>query len=188
MTPDPHEPLRRRALARVAVALLVLELLFCAAAQSSTDAERYSSAIARYMIDRGAPGARVVTDPEYRAAVVDAAIAAGDLYDLPPPLLLSMAYYESSYKVTAVGARGEIGLLQTGDQARTVCACDDLQTPDGQIMCGACWLRRAHDACGTLEGALTMYAVGECSSSSPRVVQLVERRLATSRTLSRELP
>lgn len=183
---DPLEPERRAALLRVAFALASTLLVYVLAVGASLESEqkRAGDAIARYMRDRGAPAARVVRDLQYRSEIVAAAFDAGEMYNAPPALLLSMAFHESSYRSDAVGDRGEIGLLQVGEQARAVCVCDDIQTPRGQMMCGACWLSRAIDVCGNMDRGLTMYATGSCSSSSAHVARIVQSRIRLYRELA----
>lgn len=190
MTPgpwiDPDGEERRSALVWVVLTMAIgAFLIYCLT--GNTSELRLGEKIARYMVERGAPAARVVTDRPYRTEIVRSAVAAGQRHDLPPSLLLSMAFFESSYRSTAIGTRGELGLLQVGEQARRVCLCPDIQTDiQTQIDCGACWLARARRACGNLRGALTMYAVGKCTSGDPRVARLVSARLTMARTLEGE--
>jgi soluble lytic murein transglycosylase-like protein len=80
--------------------------------------------------------------------------------DVPALLLTVMAKRESSFSPDAIGsARGEVGLLQVHGLAAKGC---DLETPEGQLSCGARWLRLAYDKCGTWEQAIAAYAAGYC--------------------------
>jgi hypothetical protein len=109
-----------------------------------------------------------------REALIKDLIVAGNEYGVSPYLLLTTAFYESSLLISAVGTRGEIGLTQVHGDAKKEC---ELDTQLGQLMCGARWLKKAHDVCGYWPGALTMYATGECRSKSERVVRLVHFRM-----------
>jgi hypothetical protein len=93
---------------------------------------------------------------------------------LPETLLPTIVFLESSYRMEAIGDRGEVGLTQVHGHAAEGC---DLTTQLGQLRCGAKWLKKAYDSCGTWEGALTMYATGECRSKKEHVKKLIAFRL-----------
>jgi len=116
--------------------------------------------------------------PMYRqknqAEFVENLYLAGAEYNLPETLLPTVTFLESSYRMNAIGSRGEVGLTQVHGNAKKDC---DLTTQLGQLRCGAMWLRKAHDACGTWEGALTMYATGECRSKKESVKKIISFRL-----------
>lgn len=103
--------------------------------------------------------------------IADAARA----HDVPPLLLTVMAKRESSFATDAIGeSRGEIGLLQVHGLAARGC---DLSTGEGQLACGARWLRLAFEKCGTWEGAITAYAAGYCHApKDSRLAKLVLSR------------
>lgn len=109
---------------------------------------------------------------EMAEMIAEAADAAG----VPPLLLTVLAKRESSFSVDAVGSRGEIGLLQVHGLAAKGC---DLETPEGQLACGARWLRRSFDMCGgTWERAITAYAAGYCTApKDSKLASLVSSRL-----------
>lgn len=103
-------------------------------------------------------------------------------HSVPALLLVAMVFRESSFRTGLVGTRGEVGLMQVGEDVARFCNCD-LTTPAGQVMCGACGLRHGIDRCGTIEGGLTAYATkgGKCdpdhSGNPRRVRRAVDRRL-----------
>lgn len=128
----------------------------------------------------------IIDDPIYRTSVRKAAIAAGNAYNLPPLLLLSMAYRESVLTLDRVGTRKEIGLMQVGKGGQHFCkkVCGKNKTPDEQMMCGACWLDEGLSMCkGDLIKGLKAYAGGKCNSQKTRVVNSVYWRLRVWRKL-----
>lgn len=107
---------------------------------------------------------------ELAVAVVEASRA----YDLDPLLLLTWAFFESSLRPASVGALGEVGLMQLHGAAADGC---DLSTVAGQALCGAAWMRRQIDACGSLVGGLTAYASGSCRVRTERTRHMIDMRL-----------
>jgi len=97
--------------------------------------------------------------------IADALDDAAQEYQVPPLLLVSMAWFESSFRVDVlslkkIGALGEKGLLQTGPHAVRDGRCDT-STIAGQALCGARWLAVARDGCdGSIERGLVLYASG----------------------------
>jgi hypothetical protein len=113
-------------------------------------------------------------DADARARFVAELRAAGAAHDIDPALLAVISYLESSWMPGAVGGIGERGVMQVHGAAADGC---DLSTRRGQLDCGAAWLRRSYDACGSWPGALTMYATGACKPRTDRVKRLVKYRL-----------
>jgi hypothetical protein len=104
-------------------------------------------------------------------------------HDVPPLLLTVMAKRESSFATDAIGeSRGEVGLLQVHGLAARGC---DLSTGEGQLACGARWLRLAYDKCGTWESAITAYAAGYCHA--PKDSSLAKLVLSRYRQWQRTL-
>lgn len=128
----------------------------------------------RYVLAASPCWGIAANDAERRAMatmIADAARAHG----VPPLLLTVMVKRESSFSTEAIGeSRGEIGLLQVHGLAARGC---DLTTPEGQLSCGARWLRKAYDKCGDWNGAITAYAAGYCHA--PKDSSL--NKLASSR-------
>lgn len=128
----------------------------------------------------------ILDDPSYRMSVRVAAIEAGNSYNLPPLLLLSMAYRESVLTTDRIGTRKEIGLMQVGKQGQQFCknVCGQNITPHEQMYCGACWLDAGRSWCkGSLLGGLRAYAGGKCNSKKTRVVNSVYWRLRVWRKI-----
>lgn len=93
--------------------------------------------------------------PDYAEAIVEAADGAG----VPWAVLLVIARYESSYDPSAVGGKGERGLVQVHGEAA---AGHDLTTPAGQLAAGAGWYAHCLERCGDRLGALRAYQSGSC--------------------------
>ena len=137
--------------------------------------------------DRAQPSdPRWAVAAEYEAMLIEVAEAEG----IDPALFVAMAFLESSFDYKAVGAIGELGLVQVHGKAKRGC---DLSTPRGQAECGARWLTVVSEDCGkavildkekclktgskgACSGGLSGYASGSCAASD-RVVGLVLRRL-----------
>lgn len=122
---------------------------------------------------------RAYKSDEYRGRLVKAFEAAGEKFDIPPNLLIAMAYRETVFRPELIGSRNEMGIIQTGNQARYVCRkhCHGIDTPEGGAMCGACWLDRARKRCKDLVGALYSYACGRCFSNDKNVLKAVQNRI-----------
>jgi hypothetical protein len=96
-----------------------------------------------------------------RAMAEQIAKAAAD-NDVPPLLVTLMAKRESSFDPSAIGfSRGEIGILQVHGLAARGC---ELDTVEGQLACGARWMRRAFEVCGSWDRAIVAYASGRCDA------------------------
>lgn len=111
-------------------------------------------------------------------------------HDIDPALFVAMAYKESSFEPSARGEIGEIGLVQVHGKAARGC---ELDTPEGQAVCGARWLVRVTEECGdrmvndrekclktgsmaSCGGGLSAYASGSCSATES-VARIVRVRL-----------
>lgn len=128
----------------------------------------------------------VLADPAHRAAIREAGFVAGARYDLPPDLLWSIAYRESTFKLDEVGKRGEQGLMQVGERGRRYCsaACGTMTTAAEQIACGACWLDAGRQWCGgSLLRGLYAYAGGKCAAGTPKIVRVVYLRFRVWRKI-----
>lgn len=109
-----------------------------------------------------------------RAEFVRDIYAVSAAHDIEARVILMTSFFESSWSTEARGSIGEVGLMQLHGVAAAGC---DLATQRGQLDCGAKALRASLDACGSLRGALTMYATGKCSTKSERVKRLIEFRM-----------
>jgi hypothetical protein len=117
----------------------------------------------------------LAANDEARRAMAKMIADASRAHEVPPLLLTVMAKRESSFATDAIGqSRGEVGLLQVHGLAARGC---DLSTAEGQLACGARWLRLAYDKCGTWESAITAYAAGYChAQKDTRLDKLVLSR------------
>jgi hypothetical protein len=125
----------------------------------------------------------LAANDEARRAMAKMIADASRDHDVPPLLLTVMAKRESSFATDAIGqSRGEVGLLQVHGLAARGC---DLSTGEGQLACGARWLRLAYDKCGTWESAITAYAAGYCHA--PKDSSLAKLVLSRYRQWQRTL-
>ena len=100
---------------------------------------------------------------EARQALADAIAQASDEYDVPPFLMLTIAYRESSLRIKALGKIGEAGLFQLHGVARRSCPHELNSDPLTHARCGARWLRVAFEMCGkSWEYAILAYGSGSC--------------------------
>lgn len=109
-----------------------------------------------------------------RAEFVRDIYAVSAAHDVDARVILMTSFFESSWRTDVIVGIGERGLMQLHGIAAEGC---DLETQRGQLDCGARALRTALDACGSLRGALTMYATGKCTTKSERVKRLIEFRM-----------
>lgn len=143
-------------------------------------ASRYDAAIIWLAERRGAAERhRIIGDSAYRDSIREAAILAGTSYGFDPDLLLGIAYRESVFDIGRVGKRGEIGLMQVGSLGRRYCreVCGKNETPEEQMLCGACWLDYGVKFCGgDLRRGLNVYASGKCDARSVGTARAVHWR------------
>lgn len=118
-----------------------------------------------------------LVDDAARAAYVDDVRATEAAHGVPAALLVTVQFLESSLMASAVGGRGEIGIMQVHPSMQAGC---QMGTRRGQMDCGASILAAARERCGSWRGALTAYAQrsGRCTPDSERVRKLVEYRIA----------
>lgn len=125
-------------------------------------------------------GTRVYTNLEYRLELSKAFKKASLHFDLPIGLLIAMGYRESIFRPNLKGPNGELGLMQVSKYGRRKCKeyCAEIDTIDGGIMCGACWLDKGRAWCKEdLIKGLYAYAAGKCESNTPRTIRVVTKRL-----------
>jgi len=102
---------------------------------------------------------------------------AGGLYNIEPELLAVMAYFETVYRTNLKGDSGKShGILQVGKQGRRACECN-MDTLQGQVDCGACWLDTGRTWCGSLEGGLCAYINGDCKCTTLKSKRAYQRRI-----------
>jgi hypothetical protein len=136
--------------------------------------EQIDRAIVRLM--RRAPGRKIMRDAAHRREMAELIAQAADAANVPRGLLTVIAYRESSFNMEAIGAIGEVGLVQVHGIAARGC---DLSTAFGQLSCGSAWLRRGFELCGgeSWDRALTAYATGKCKAPNDRTRWLVASRM-----------
>ena len=151
----------------------IITLVFLAVAVASS--VRAQDPIDAFIIEKVALTPRHhLNDAEARAAFVAELRATGAAHDVCPALLAVVSFLESSWKTTARGTIGEIGIMQIHGVAAEGCKLD---TRRGQLDCGARALRTSFEACGSWHGALTRYATGQCKPRTDRVKRLIEYRM-----------
>jgi len=145
---------------RLIAVLLVFALGLTAAAQQFDQEARATIEITRYVEDWSKNLPR-----SHRRAMRHVPIVAhwATEYEVDPLLVAVIVSLESSWKVGATGARGELGLMQFhADKAK---AGFDLTVPDEQVHAGTRWLRICIDTCGgDAEQGLNNYATGSCTA------------------------
>ncbi len=98
---------------------------------------------------------------------------------LPPEIIASLVYTESSFRKQVRSWAGAIGPAQVKPQFwRDFCGGVDLLDPEHNIYCGAQVLAHYKAQCGELECALRLYNVGPGNLRLPRYQQAGNRYLA----------
>ena len=126
-----------------------------------------------------------------RLDLVFAIDAASIKYDVPPMLLVAMAYREGSFKMTSVGKLNERSTFQMVSYVakhirETIEPECDLTTYRGAALCTAAWLdhHRAPQRCGSMQGAFMIYATGKrCTPSTAHQIWLIRDRFGIARAL-----
>jgi hypothetical protein len=131
------------------------------------------------------PAHHLNKDDAARKNLADKIVEVGQAINVPPLLMLSIVFRESSFDEKAVGKLGELGLMQVAKIHVRHLECD-MSDAVGQMTCGTKMLRDAFDICHTWNGALTRYATkaGQCTSDSPHVMSKVNLRMRDWQRLS----
>ena len=102
-------------------------------------------------------------------------------FKIPVGLLVAIGYRESVFRMeNQIGDDGKShGLMQVGRKGRRDCFCD-MDTLQGQINCGACWLNKGRSWCKSLDGGLCAYINGECECKTVNSQRafLIRKRIA----------
>jgi hypothetical protein len=170
--------------------------LFIHSAWPSTDSEvdRVEAAIL-HIVQKGLPshgvepfpGHEIARDQEMRRELAEAIVDAGPLRNIPPMLLVAMAFREGSFRNTAEGTIGERSTFQIVDQVIDALDCD-VATYRGAADCAAVWLDLKRDECGgDLRGGFLRYATGRrvCRPYSEKTRWLVNDRFGIAEKLSK---
>lgn len=131
-----------------------------------------------FLLISDAPRHPLNRDPEEARIMAAQFKDAGALYDVTPFLLVVWANGESTFRQGAVGAVGEVGVMQVHGVSRAICESVGLDV-EGQrdnIECGALLMHQAKMRCGTWRRALYYYSSGKCTGT-PRAKRIVARRL-----------
>jgi hypothetical protein len=140
-------------------------------------------AIKYYM--RSEPGKVMSKDPEVRIDMAKAIVEASQTHGIPPLLLTTIVYNESTFEMTALGKLGEVGLTQVHGIAARNC---DLTTVPGQLECGAKWLAHYYPICKSWEKSLTAYATrGFCVSTSEITRSKIAYRMRQWKKIEKEV-
>ncbi len=118
-------------------------------------------------------------DAERALTFSDWILEASVRQQLPPEILASLVYTESSFRKRVVSWAGAIGPAQVKPQYwRDFCGGVDLVDPEHNIYCGAQVLAYYKHRCGDLECALRLYNVGPANLRRPSYQQASNRYLA----------
>lgn len=156
------EPITERAL-RVLFIVLILWFLFnligrpaCADGAElsfiwNAPREVYAEKIDRFLVNYFSKcNPRKLANARKLAPVV---IDAAERHNVNPAIIAAIVSYESTWKSGAVGKLGEIGLMQVNNRVIG----DD---PAEQLDAGIEMLKASHAKCGSVIGAISLYATG----------------------------
>lgn len=184
----------RRTVAWLVVALLVLVVVLCSRVSFSEDRTMVNRiAIAIAMLTSETPRRDLHRNARKQDDLAWHLVRSAERWSVDPFLLLATAWKESGLRSNVVGARGELGVMQVNPKGiarvRSECRPCDFKTVQGQIDCGACWLRREIDRCGSVVGGSTAYimAQGICDvHPKSKPYRAVSARLALAEQLRNE--
>jgi len=179
---------------RMAKTMLLAGLLFSSAhataaepaeqTEKSFDEEVRSVDFAIKRFLRVEPGKPLMRDAELRLQMARAIVETSQNHGIPPLLLTTIVYNESTFEITALGKLGEVGLTQVHGVAARDC---DLTTIEGQLDCGAKWLAHYYPICKTWEKSLTAYATrGLCVSESITTKERISYRMRMWKKIQKE--
>lgn len=157
---------------QVLLCIAILSVLILIEVTVSADEVKVQKAIESLLSK--APGRALTRDKQRQAQLANDIVEASGEYDVPSLLLTMIVFRESSFKTNVTGKIGEYGLVQVHGLAAKNC---DLSTQVGQLRCGARWLKKSYNMCGTWKKALIAYATGKCKSGSKRVAVLIKSRM-----------
>jgi hypothetical protein len=128
-------------------------------------------------------------DVEKREAIAKEILEASYVYPVAfPELILFISYRESQFNPKAIGDGGKsTGIMQLGFVARRVCKKDmglDLRKRSNQLKCGAYWVQRFAEECGSLHSGLAAYnsKKGRCGGT-PRGARMARHRIRMARRM-----
>jgi hypothetical protein len=105
-----------------------------------------------------------------------------------PELVLFISYRESQFNPKAIGDGGKsTGIMQLGFTARRVCRKElglNLRKRSNQLKCGAYWVQRFAEKCGSLHSGLAAYnsKKGRCGGT-PRGSRMARHRIRKAKCM-----
>jgi soluble lytic murein transglycosylase-like protein len=156
---------------RAMIRIITSVFIAVAVSASSAPADPLEAAVLRMVSVRLS---HHLNSPEAAAAFISEVRAVSAEHDVPAALILAVSFRESSWKTTAVGGLGEVGIMQTHGVASRGC---ELLTRRGQLDCGTRVLAESLRVCGSWERALSRYATGQCKPLTDRVRRIVADRM-----------
>lgn len=131
-------------------------------------------------------------DPGKREVIAREILAASAEYPVAfPELILFISYRESQFNPRAIGDGGKsTGIMQLGFVVRRVCKQElgfDLSKRSMQLKCGAYWVQRFTERCGSLHSGLAAYnsKKGRCGGT-PRGARMARHRIRTATRMRAE--
>lgn len=125
-------------------------------------------------------GTKAFKDKSYRLELFEAFKKASSHFDLPIGILITIGYRESVFRPHLIGSNNELGIMQVGEYGRRKCKeyCSEVDTVEGGIMCGACWLDMGRQTCkGDLIKGIRAYISGKCKSNAALTKRVLKQRL-----------
>lgn len=90
----------------------------------------------------------------------DQIIATANRYGVPPNIALAIAWQESRFNPTAVGAAGEVGMFQVMPATAAGTGCTNISQVQNNIDCGIRILRDEYNRFGSWDKAIAAYNAG----------------------------
>ena len=158
-----REPKRFNQMLRVLFVILFVWFLFnlfvrpagCAESELSftwaQPREVYAAKLDRFLVvyfDRCSP--RKLNNARKLAPIV---LDAAERHNVNPALIASIVSHESTWNYAAIGALGEVGLMQVNNKTLG-------QDPAEQLDAGIEMLKASYERCGSVIGAVSYYATG----------------------------
>lgn len=161
----------------------MLSLVSAGAVMARADERPGAVEIAVDHLTKIAPRHPLQRHPDRLRDLADHISEAAIKHQIPPLFFCALVYRESSFHTTARGDLGEIGLVQIHGRAADGC---DLTTAEGQLDCGASWLARCVERCGSLAGGFSLYASGRtCRPDTDHLRRVVADRMHLWQRLER---
>jgi len=137
------------------------------------------------------PRHRFIRDKAARRALARSIVFSGNKQRISPWILVAIAFREGSFVGKKAGLLKEESTFQIVPKnipwLKKIEPGCSLESVQGAALCAATLLRHNYDKCGSMNGALTLYATGKrCKSDNPHVKWLVRDRQGIERKLERK--